>query len=126
MNDYSAALGLTWAVPWTGEIPILVGGEQHRPEVSFTLSQQGPPHIELIHSTRPDVWRPGAGLDHFGIWVEEVERAAHDLTGKGFTIEVMSPTFDFAYLRSPDGARIELVDRRSQPDFTRWLGGGQL
>jgi methylmalonyl-CoA/ethylmalonyl-CoA epimerase len=126
MNRYSEALGLTWADPWTGEIPILIDGEKYAPVVAFTLSVEGPPHIELIQSTDRMAWRSEAGLHHFGVWVDEVETAIQGLTGTGFTVEVLSPTGDFAYLRSPDGGRIELVNAGARPDFARWLGGGQL
>lgn len=126
MDVYSGALGLTWAKPWTGTIPIVTGNESHVASVSFTLSVQGPPHLELIRSDTPSVWRPGEGLHHFGVWVDDFELSVGGLTSQGFAIEVMSPTADFTYLRTPDGARIELVDVKSKPAFDRWLGGGQL
>jgi catechol 2,3-dioxygenase-like lactoylglutathione lyase family enzyme len=126
MNLYSETLGLTWADPWTGEIPIIIGSERNAPTVSFTLSIEGPPHMELIQSTDETVWRTGPGLHHFGVWVDDVDAAIQVTAGKGFAVEVMSPDSGFAYLRSSDGARIELVNSRSQPDFARWLSGGHL
>jgi catechol 2,3-dioxygenase-like lactoylglutathione lyase family enzyme len=126
MDVYSGALGLTWATPWSGTIPIIAGGEHHEASVSFTLSMQGPPHLELIRSDIPTVWSPGDGLHHFGVWVDDFDQSVRGLTSQGFTIEVMSPTSDFAYLRTPDGARVELVDVKSRPDFDRWIDGGRL
>lgn len=66
------------------------------------------------------------GWHHIGFWTSEIEMAVQNMTVRGFVVEVMSPTADFAYLRTRDGPRIELVDSRSQPEFTRWLEGGRL
>lgn len=126
MEKVSAALGLTWATPWWGPIPILYEGEVQDPTVRFSLSRQGPPHVELIESNDHDVWRASGGWHHIGLWVRGVESVAKVLESHGYTIEAMSPTGDFAYLKSEEGTRLELVDRRSEPDFTRWLGGGSL
>ena len=126
MRLYSETLGLTWAEPWNGPIPILVEGETHEPGITFTLSREGPPHLELIQSTAQGVWQELAPFHHIGFWTNEIDETVRDMTSNSFTVEVMSPTSDFVYLRSPDGARIELVNSRSQPDFARWLGGGRL
>jgi catechol 2,3-dioxygenase-like lactoylglutathione lyase family enzyme len=126
MGWYSETLGLRWAEPWTGRIPILMGNERHELVVSFTLSLRGPPHVELIPSTGQLVWPPGEGLHHFGVWADDFENVVQAITDKGFAVEVMSPTADFVYLRSPDKARLELVNGRARPDFARWLGGGRL
>ena len=126
MDLYAELFGLTWANPWTGPIPILYKGESEEPIISFTLSREGPPHIELIQSTLHEVWQPTAGLHHIGFWKSQIEPAVKSPLELGFAVEVMSPTGDFVYLRSQDGSRIEFVAASSQPDFERWLEGGQL
>ncbi|MDX1449709.1 MAG: VOC family protein [Acidimicrobiia bacterium] len=126
MDRYTESLGLAWANPWAGEIPILVGHDIRTPSVRFTLSRGNEPHIELIQSTDRDVWEPGSGVHHFGVWVDDVNDIVDEMRSLGFTLDAASPTGDFAYLRSPDGARIEVVDARSKPDFDRWLSGGRL
>ncbi len=126
MTIYSEALGLPWADAWSGPIPVVFEGETQKPDISFTLSREGPPHLELIQSTAHEVWQPTAGLHHIGIWTSDIELAVQNMSAGSFVVEVMSPTADFAYLRTRDGARIELVNSRSQPDFARWLGGGRL
>jgi catechol 2,3-dioxygenase-like lactoylglutathione lyase family enzyme len=126
MIRYSNTLGLSWAEPWIGKIPILVETRRQEPVVSLTLSLEGPPHMELIQSTSQMPWQSGAGLHHFGVWADDFENAVRTMTGDGFAVEAMSPAADFAYLRSPDAARIELVNGRTRPDFDRWLSGGRL
>ncbi len=54
-------------------------------------------------------------IDHFGLRVENLERAAAELKAKGakFTVEPMAfnPTTKIAFLEGPDGVRIELLER---------------
>lgn len=122
----SAAFGLTWAQPWTGPIHTIVGGAEATSTVTFTYSCQGPPHLELIQAVPGTVWQPGPGLHHVGVSVDDVGVAAASLEANGFMMEVFAADSGWAYVRSPVGLRIELVDRASQPGFDRWLAGGNL
>jgi catechol 2,3-dioxygenase-like lactoylglutathione lyase family enzyme len=126
MVRFSGHFELSWADPWTGTIPVVVADDELAPAVSFTLSVEGPPHFELIQSTDQRVWRPTSGWHHVGFWVADFEDAVANAERDGLSIEAISPTSDFAYLRSPDGARIEFVNERARSDFDRWLGGGRL
>lgn len=126
MARYGTALGLTWADPWTGEIPIVTGGRETTPVVSFTYSLQGPPHLELIEQIPDTVWRPTRGLHHVGVWVDDVPAATDSPAADGLVTEVIGVDGDFAYVVAEDGFRIELVDRKAEPDFARWLTGGRL
>ena len=126
MDHLSEVLGLTWASPWTGRIPLAFAGAHHSPRVSFTLSIEGPPHIELIESAFERVWLPTPGWHHVGLWADRFEETLQAMTTAGHTVEVMSLSSDFTYLRSSEGARIELVNGRARADFARWLDGGAL
>ena len=126
MSRYSAGFGLNWADPWTGRIPIASESGIHEPVISFTLSLEGPPHVELIQSSAHSAWRPGVGMHHFGVWTDDFQQDVEAKVREGFAVEVMSPTADFTYLISPDGARVELVNGRARQDFDRWLSGGEL
>ncbi len=54
-------------------------------------------------------------IDHFGLRVDDLEKAVADLKGKGakFTVEptVFNPTTKIAFIEGPDGVRIELLER---------------
>lgn len=126
MDRYARSLGVGWAVPWTGAIPVVVDGEPAEPEVRFTYSIEGPPHLELIEGIEDTVWQRGNGLHHAGFWSDDVEGEADGLAATGWEVETRSPSWDFAYLRSADGARIELTDRSARPRFAAWLAGGSL
>ncbi len=126
MRSLGAVFGLSWTEPWTGRIPIEADGQLSSPEVTFTNSKQGPPHIELIQAIPGTVWVPGVGLHHIGFWADDVATQANDLLARGFSIEVIGQGSQFAYLRTPEGFRFELVDAAARPDFARWIAGGTL
>jgi catechol 2,3-dioxygenase-like lactoylglutathione lyase family enzyme len=54
-------------------------------------------------------------IDHFGVRVDDMARAAADLKAKGarFTVEptAFNPTTKIAFIEGPDGVRIELLER---------------
>ena len=54
-------------------------------------------------------------VDHFGVRVDDLERAAAELKAKGarFTVEptAFNPTTKVAFIEGPDGVRIELLER---------------
>ena len=58
---------------------------------------------------------PYIGLDHFGLLVENLDEAATELKGLGaeFTLEphTLRPGLKIAFVRAPDGVRIELLER---------------
>jgi catechol 2,3-dioxygenase-like lactoylglutathione lyase family enzyme len=58
---------------------------------------------------------PYLGLDHFGLRVNSMDEAAADLKAKGaeFAVEpqTIRPGVRIAYVRGPENARIELVER---------------
>ena len=55
------------------------------------------------------------GLDHFGLRVEDLDEAAAELKrlGAEFTLEprTIRPGVKIAFVRAPEGVRIELVER---------------
>ena len=58
---------------------------------------------------------PYLGLDHFGLRVNSMDEAVADLKAKGaeFAVEpqTIRPGVRIAYVRGPENARIELVER---------------
>jgi len=54
-------------------------------------------------------------IDHFGVRVDDLNKAAAELKAKGarFTVEPMifNPTTKIAFIEGPDGVRIELLER---------------
>ena len=116
-----ASFGGTWGLTWA---PVATYGTPSDP-LRFTCSREGPVQIELIQDAeRARRMRPRPPLDHMAYWVEDIIAAGNRLVTDGFTPEVTDGRF--AYLRSPTGLRIELMDVAVKPGWDRWLDGAPL
>lgn len=127
-RDLSSTLGLSWAAEQRREMPVLVDGEPTTRDLHFVYSVEGPPHVELIAANEPP-WELRDGLHHLGIWSEDVVGDLEALVAQHHTVAATGMTRGgtsggFAYLHSPTGLLIELVDTRSKAAFERWLAGG--
>lgn len=58
---------------------------------------------------------PYRGLEHLGLAVDDLDAVASDLAGKGIALEGPAssprPGVRIAFVKAPDGARVELVER---------------
>lgn len=58
---------------------------------------------------------PYIGLDHFGLRVDDLDRAAAELKARGAEFfsepRLLRPGLKIAFVRAPDDVRIELVER---------------
>jgi lactoylglutathione lyase len=91
--------------------------------------QDGKPRIDVdlnglnifIFRTAPEDNLPGCspgryrGLDHFGLWVDDLDGACAELKRRGvqFTMEpnVVRPGLKIAFVRGPENIRIEILQR---------------
>jgi lactoylglutathione lyase len=89
--------------------------------------QQGKPRVDLKlggveiflaplpADAKPNPANPYQGLDHFGLTVKGIDKVVADLKAKGVTFTTepfeVRPGTRIAFLRTPDGVRIELLDR---------------
>jgi len=128
-RDLTSTLGLSWASQQRREIPVLVNGETVQRDISFVYSIEGPPYIELIGANEPP-WNARDGLHHVGIWSEDVVADMEALVAEKYTVAATGLNREgssggFAYLNSPTGILLELVDTRGKASFDRWLAGGE-
>lgn len=69
----------------------------------------------LPPDAKPNPANPYQGLDHFGMTVKGIDKVVADLKAKGVTFTTepyeVRPGTRIAFLRTPDGVRIELLDR---------------
>ena len=97
-------------------------------EVIRTM-QQGKPRVDLKlggadifvapagpgSGTNPNPANPYLGLDHFGLTVKGIDKVVADLKAKGVTFTVepheVRPGTRIAFLKTPDGVLIELLER---------------
>ena len=130
MRDLSSTLGLTWAKEQRRAFPVTVNGELVDRDIHFAYSMTGPPYVELIQANEPP-WELRDGLHHMGIWSEDVVGDTEKLLAQKYSIAATAferPGYagGFAYLNSPTGLLVELVDSVSKESFDRWVGGGDF
>jgi hypothetical protein len=129
MRDLTSTLGLNWASEQRAEMPILLNGIQTTRDIQFVYSTDGPPYVELIGANEPP-WELQDGLQHMGIWCEDVVADMEKLVNEdGYTVAATGVTRKggpggFAYLNSPTGLLVELVDQRGKAALEGWIAGG--
>lgn len=129
-----ARLGVEWGLSWAPvrAVRALVRvADSREPEpqghdVRFVTSRQGDPYVKLIEAVPGSVWPPDGGdrLDHWTFWVTSLRDAVSDLERKGYALEATGLEEDgrprYAYLRSPQGWRIELGCESNRGEFETW------
>lgn len=128
MRDLTGTLGLRWASQQRREMPVLVNGRTVQRDISFVYSVDGPPYVELIGANEPP-WSAQEGLHHMGMWSEDVVADMEAMVAENYTVAATGLnrkgySGGFAYLSSPTGVLVELVDTRGKASFERWLAGG--
>jgi hypothetical protein len=129
MRDLTSTLGLSWASEQRREFPVMVNGEPVQRDIHFVYSITGPPYVELIGANEPP-WSMQDGLHHLGIWSEDIVADLDALLAQKYTVAATGLNRKgyaggFAYLNSPTGLLVELVDTRGKGAFDRWLAGGE-
>jgi hypothetical protein len=123
----STMAGYTWTKPIEGPVPIRTNAGTQTVDLRFVYSMEAP-HLELIEEVPGTPWMaaPGNAVHHLGYFTDDFDASATALADAGFTLE-MFHTSDgerpslFAYYRSPDAVRVELVDRNVFGDLADFL-----
>jgi catechol 2,3-dioxygenase-like lactoylglutathione lyase family enzyme len=130
MDDYSAALGLSWARVLRRTALVQTAAGVITSQQAVTYSLQGPPYLELFQvQPEPSPWSK-LGMHHIGTWAEDVKQQLDRLTALGFVresagVDEYGRVVGFEYLTDPSGNRIEVLHRPTkQPMLERWLAGG--
>ena len=89
--------------------------QQGKPRVDLKLGGADVFIAPLPPDAKPNPANPYQGLDHFGLTVQNLDKVVTELKAKGvaFTTEPheVRPGTRIAFLRTPDGVRIELLQR---------------
>jgi hypothetical protein len=124
-------LGLTFvALPRPGIKHNTPGGPVS-PSPAVVWSSEGPLHVELVETGPGTVYatdRP-TYLHHVGYWSDDLRADVARCEAEGWTVEATLNDGDgrpssFAYLSSPGGPWIELIDRANQSWLFSLLRGG--
>jgi catechol 2,3-dioxygenase-like lactoylglutathione lyase family enzyme len=90
--------------------------QQGKPRVDLKLGGANIFVAPLAANANPNPANPYQGLDHFGLLVQDIDKVVADLKAKGvtFTTELHEarPGTRIAFFRTPDGVRIELLERK--------------
>ncbi len=136
---FSDTLGITFRGPQRvttqGRIdPGYFGDEEpHEGQSYITYSIDGPPYYELGEATGKglhDSARHGVGLQHVGMFVDDVDAVMADLAKRGIGTEARMVTPDGKTLvcwteRAPEtGLMVEYIDRSLEAPTQSWIETG--
>lgn len=119
-------LGYEWGPEVGGPVSVDLpgGGDAVDLEMRCTFSVTVP-RLEIVRSVASTLWEPssGAGVHHLGYWSDDVQADVAELVRNGYLTEATRPGpqggLFFAFLRSANGFRVELVDRVAQPGMAQ-------
>ena len=124
---FSAMAGYSWTRSIAGPLAIRTAEGQQTVDFRFAYSLQQP-HVELIQEVPGTPWVAGStnAVHHLGYFTDDLAITASALQAHGFTLELCPAGDDeapsiFAYYLSPDGVRVEIVDRTIMGDFDAFL-----
>jgi catechol 2,3-dioxygenase-like lactoylglutathione lyase family enzyme len=123
----SGAAGYTWTKPMKGPVTIRTVAGTQTVEMQFVYSLQAP-HLELIEEVPGTPWTAARNnaVHHLGYFTDDFDTTAAALQALGYALE-MCHTVDgaapsmFAYFRSPEDVRVEIVDRTVFGDLDAFL-----
>ena len=133
MTELGESLNITWADVreldeasyWTPD-----GGVQTVP-LRYVYSCEGPQHVELIESAPGSPWHSGdqPGVHHIAVWVEDVAAEVEAALARSWTIALAAKSpgdryGGFAYLQTPNGMLVEVVNEAYQPMLEEWWAAG--
>jgi len=123
----SAMAGYTWTTPMKGPVTIRTVSGTQTVEMQFVYSLQAP-HVELIEEVPGTPWITAKdnAVHHLGYFTDDFAATTAALQSQGFAIEMCHTTdgetpSTFAYFRSSDDIRVEIVDRRVFGDLDAFL-----
>lgn len=80
------------------------------------------PELELTYNWDPEDYTGGRNFGHLAYVVDNIYETCQDLADKGVTINRPPRDGNMAFIRSPDGISIELIQKKpSLPPQEPWL-----
>jgi hypothetical protein len=118
--DLSALFGYQWCPEIGGPVPVRLATGATTVDLRCVYSTTAP-RLEVVRAVPGTLWVPaaGSGIHHVGYWSDDVAADSDELDQRGYVAEVVGVRPDgapfWAYHRSANGPRIELVARALQP-----------
>ena len=105
------------------------GGAVEETPLRYATSGGELPYVKLIQEVPESFWqqdRPGVPWHHVTYWADDLDEATARLVADGFVVEADGLEPDdrvrYRFLRTPEGARIELGLRVNRGAFEAWAG----
>ena len=120
LGDLTESFGYRWADEIHVDQPVQLPDGPTTVEFRFRYSCDEP-HVEVIEARAGTLWVPArdSGIHHLGYWSDDLAADADALGAAGYEFEATGDGPDgspmWSYHRSPNGPRIELVDRAIEP-----------
>lgn len=120
LGQLSALFGYEWCDETGGPVALELPTGAAVLDMRCTFSRTSP-RLEIVRRIPGTLWEPvpGSTLHHIGYWSDDVAGDTAKLADHGYVIEATRRGADggmfFAFLRSTDGPRVELVTRGVQP-----------
>jgi hypothetical protein len=130
LADLTALFGYEWCPQLHIETPVVLPTGATTLDLRFTYSATVP-RLEIIQSVPDTLWipAPSSGVHHLGYWSDDVSSDGECLAARGYAAEATGVRPDgtavWAYHRSPNGPRIELVSRALEPGLAQYWGPGR-
>jgi hypothetical protein len=128
--DLSELFGYEWCPQLHIQTPVVLPTGELTLDLRFAYSASVP-RLELIQSTPGTLWVPAptSGVHHVGYWSDDVASDGDLLATRGYAVEATGVRPDgnaiWAYHRSPDGPRIELVSRELLAGLRQYWESGR-
>lgn len=123
----TATAGYTWTKAIKGPVTIRTVAGTQTVEMQFVYSLEAP-HLELIEAVPGTPWTAAKdnAIHHLGYFTDDFDATADALQELGYALEMCHTTDGdtvsvFAYYRSPEDVRIEIVDRTIFGDLDTFL-----
>jgi hypothetical protein len=125
----SELFGYRWSPVFDARVPVWSPEGEQEVRLQFIYSCDTP-RVELIQSVEGTVWvvPSGSRIHHLGYWSDDMDGDGARLGTAGYVVEAAGRlpdgTSQWAYHRSPNGLRIELVDRSLRPMLEQFWSSG--
>ena len=125
------SVGLRWASPVVRTVAMQTPTTEPTDiSILVTYSIDDPMHVELIEHCPGSPWQMEAHgtPHHFGWWSDNLRSDIAMLVSEGHQLQAWMVGDDgqpsrFAYLLTTQGVRVELVDRKAEPQLRAWWSG---
>jgi hypothetical protein len=131
LDTMGKLLNYRWTAPFDVLVPVrFTDGREAKYRCKFVFTMQAP-HIEYIQAIPgSSIWETTSGnaMNHLGYWTSDLAASCREFEAAGMSMEVcgLGPSGEpegFAYYKTSEGLRFEIIDRSLIPVWDDFLHG---